>query len=138
MDINKLPDKLFDLLSNSRYNELSEKNKSEIQTYLSPEEYNEMQAFVQQFSAADQSLENSIESDFSLKENNVSEPNLWCRIINYSVPLYKVAAAFLVFIGLFSLYQNRSIFLQKTASPNFEKNVSMDDWFYPEDLVFEL
>jgi len=138
MDINKLPERLFDLLTSNRYDELSEKDKNEIQAYLSPEEYNEMQTFVQQFSVVDQSLENSIESVLSIQENNVHEPKLWHRIINYSVPLYKVAATFLVFIGLFTVYQNRDVILQKTAWAKAEKNLSIEDWFYPEDLIFEL
>lgn len=138
MDINKLPERLFDLLISNRFDELSEKDKNAILAYLSLEEYNEMWAFVQQFSAADKSMENSIDSDLMIQEISSREPNLWYRLINYSVPLYKVAVIFLLSIGLLMAYQNKDVFTHKMELTNIEKNLSIEDWFYPEDLVFQL
>jgi len=138
MDINKLPERLFDLLISNSYDELSEKDKNDIQAYLTPEEYSEVQAFVQQFSATDKSIENSIVVDESILGNSIKKPKLWQQIINYPVPLYKVAAIFLVCIGILTAYQNKDLFGGETKLINFEKNVSVEDWFYPEDLVFEL
>jgi len=138
MNINNLPERLFNLLIDNGYDKLSEKDKSEIEKYIAPEEYDSMQQFVQQFLDVDESLENSIKSNTSLQENIIKKPNLMHRIINYSVPLYKVAAIFIISIGLFALYQNKDALIKKTTFANVEKNLSIKDGFYPENLKFEL
>jgi len=138
MNIDKLPARLFNLLTSSSFEELSEKDKNEIQMYLTPDEYSEMRQFVQEFSEMDNALENSIGMDMAFEESNIDKPKLWRSIINYPVPLYKVAAVFLALIGLFTLYQNKEVFTQNVEFANIEKNMSIKDGFYPENLVFEL
>lgn len=134
MNLNHLPDRLFDIISHKKFEELSLEEASIVREQFTEEEYNEVHQFLTDFQEMDQSLDHSIRLNKEAKQMS-----LWSRIIHYQIPLYKVAAGFIILMGSFFAYHYQyAASSDENIGSNSTQAVSIEDSFYPEEMVFEM
>lgn len=131
MKLDNIPEELFDIIANHQYDDLSSDDNALIKQYLNKEEYEEIHQFLISFSEADDSLENAV-----TMERQIPKKPMWRKIVNYRMPLYKVAALYLLLAGAYFLYQQNTEMIPEQKG--MDKKVSIDEGIYPEDLIFEL
>lgn len=140
MNIENIPNELFDLLSCKHYSELSEKEKKLVAKVMSQEEYLDYQAVINDFKELDSALEFEVPK-LAIQPKNKSTLR---KIINYRIPLYQVAAGVLlltVSTFVFGFWDRGSI----TPFPEIKegevriehlngKSLAEED--YPDSLIF--
>ena len=135
MMTNNIPDKLFDLLSQKKYDELSLKEKEQVSHYMTKQDYGDFHASINNLQQVDSEINISIDPFIP----TIKEPSTLYKIFHYKIPLYQVAASILIFVCALSMFNmlyddqpiDRRAKTKKTGVPVSQEN-------YPNDLVFEL
>jgi len=131
-----MPDRLFDLLSKCNYDDLSDREKKLVHDYFTREEYNDLYEIINNISLADKQVQISM-----VEDPPVQSPTFLHRLINYRIPLYKVAGMFLVVLGAITFYLTQygnDASLVDGKEVEAKKEISLKEGVYPEDLIFEL
>lgn len=134
-NLENLPENIFDWLGEKEFSELTETQQQEVNAHMSEADYKSYRSIIFDFQELDQKV--SIGSD-TLPQSQPS-PSFLKRLINYPIPLYQVAAAFLILamatfaINDFSGQENLPKVEEKSG---VGKSLAKDD--YPKELVFNL
>ncbi len=135
-------EKIFDLLANKTFQELTKDEEQLVLKEMSKEDYDDMQSIIGEFKSVDAALD--IKTTIpTFKSKAKKSTKLW----NYRIPSYQVAAMILVAIVLtFGFTKSKEI-----QSPEFVSNeqvkdtsffpgrsVSLENEDYPENLVISL
>ena len=135
MKSNELPEKIFDLLASKSFDQLKENEKEMVLSSISEEEYRDMRKTVGEFLQADQAME-----DFRQEKTRpVKSPKGLLEIINYPIPLYKVAAGLLLLMGLFLIlpeYQSEKNIDLSVVRDTIQKGTPIGIDKYPDSLIF--
>jgi len=133
MPIHDLPEHLFDWVSSIPYAELNAKQKEEVASFLSPEEYASIHQWLQEMNAVNVAMDAQIEPVESVPISKNRFQAIW----NYPVPLYQVAAVMLLVLAAWNVLMGvpASAEDRQTVDP---RAVSIEQGFYPDSLVFEL
>ena len=128
-----IPSELFDLIAYKSFEELTSKERSMVEEWLTAEEYSDYRSIVTTIQQTDS------ESDYQLSEKSWTKQSaLNLRsLANRPIPAYQVAAMVLLVFGLSFLLPSPSA-AEKEESVLVENTegtpISKDS--YPEDLVF--
>jgi len=130
-NLENLPEEIFDLLAQKKFAELSESEKQKVLMHLSQEEFENFNSIVADFQSLD-----SFSNTQTVGQDS-REPSMLQKILNYPIPLYQVAAAFLI-LGFASF-----LFFTKSNSTSEEtpiaieqtKGKSLEQDNYPDELV---
>lgn len=137
MDIENLPEELFEFIGSKEYEELSFDEKRLVDATIGSEDYKAYKDVIGSFKKADGLLERSIaEPGLPLRKSSVLT-----NVIYYRIPLYQVAAAFAILFGSLLLWKNNPS--EGIAQPNnsntvVESGKTLNKDHYPDDLVFNL
>ena len=93
-NMENLPEAIFDLLASKAYQELNRDERSAVLEHFSAEEYDQYREVVGDFQSLDRSMIVSPGEQIASAE----KPSLLRRILTYKLPVYQVAAAFLLFV----------------------------------------
>ena len=93
--LENFPEHIFDWLHNKTFTDLTEEEKFEVQSLMSPQEYESYHLMLSDFKTLDGKLSEAISSD---SPKPTMKPTLLKRIVNYPIPLYQVAAMFLILV----------------------------------------
>ncbi|MEM6964729.1 MAG: hypothetical protein AAF573_08200 [Bacteroidota bacterium] len=134
-NLENLPEEIFDWLAEKTFSELTEAQRQKVRAYLSEADYENYRSIVFDF----QELDHQVTADSSASSPPTSTTSFLKRVLNYPIPLYQVAAAFLI-LAMATFAMND--FGEEKNLPKAEeksgvgKSLAKDD--YPEELVFNL
>lgn len=128
-----IPAELFDLIADKSFDELSSKERTLVEEWITAVEYTDYRSLVHTIQQAD------TENDYQLSEMSWTQQSAFNlrKLANRPVPAYQVAAMVLLVFGLSFLLPSSSA--SETEEPVLVENtegtpISQDS--YPEDLVF--
>lgn len=137
MDIENLPDELFELIHAKEYEELSVEEKRLVDSSIGYEKYKTYCATIGDFKKVDSLLEKSITKP-GLPKKKVP---LLTSVLYYRIPVYQVAAAFVILLGSVLLWNNKpseGIVRSTNSNEIVESGKTLNKDHYPDDLVFNL
>ena len=138
MNIDNIPNEIFDLISEKKYEDLNTMEKETISLYLTQEEYIDAYSAIRDFQNEDAQL--PIDKPGLMFKNE--QPSTLYRVIHYKVPVYMIASSLVLFLCAYFLISQRSTKNEYTqennATSELNEGVPIDQDNYPDDLVFEL
>ena len=137
MNIEDLPEEVFDLLASKKFNELSVSEQALVSPYLSAEDYDSYHVIVNDF----QLLDNSITIDSRKEEISQKQESILRRILTYRIPVYQVAGLFLLlFLSTFAIskMENGNANPEATEVQKKKEGKSLANDEYPSELIFNL
>jgi hypothetical protein len=103
MKTNENIEKVYDLVEQFEFSELSEPDKLYILSFMTENEYNDMRAVLKGITKV---FKNNAEPDFKTHQSPGKEKSKLLRFIHYPVQLYQVASCIVILFGLYFLFQN--------------------------------
>ena len=135
MKSNELSEKIFDLLESKSFDQLTENEKELVLRTISKDEYGELRNCIGDFLEADQAIE-----DPKLQRTGPAKSSIGLlEIAKYPIPLYKVAAGFLLLIGIFSIlpeYQSEGNADLTVVRDTIQRGIPLGAEKYPDSLIF--
>ncbi len=136
MNKDKIPEEIFELLASKDYSNLSNHERTLVNKFMTPNEFDTLHDTIYAFSMADDALDIQVPQLLFPKNDS----SYLSKILNYPIPTYLVAAGILVLLGLFFVLQSSpsSESDLKDSLEVIQNGTSIANDNYPEDLVFEL
>ena len=107
MGTNNNIERAYDLVEQFDFNELSEEDKLYILSIMTEVQYADMRKTMTDVKV---SLENDIEPDLDMpKTKSNNNVNKLLRLVNYQIPIYKVAASIAIIIATYFMFQKLNL-----------------------------